>query len=514
MEHVPGKLDQRARPERSSATSESPEPVSDQSFLGLLALQRRIGNLGTERLIRRLAAEQTGLIQRVPHVVTPDAASKTFFAGTYGPTDMVPGAAGDGGFQATYLPKQSLLKVVMKVAVVFKDSIDFSSGTGVADPAAPNLTAVAAVANNPATPAAQRLAIRRAHQWAAKEKTPWIAQLKDLIQSQWSGQFEFHVNRPNWEWIGAKVKVQLVTHAGARAAGDHLEVNALKFPANENLYTHGGFSVTGAAPTNAAGAYTTPGSTSAFDQSMTLASTDIKPRIDGNVLRQQIFFGNTPATRDTLDATAQGRITNIIATFNGAGGSPATATTAAVPPTPGHRDCKVELVAHASQVGSDAANRAMAARRAAAVRAALVSGGFTNIATRVHATNVGSAGAHGGDDARDRRVDVVVDSGTAQVLAVHEFGHALGLGDEYANTPLFGSPSGLSVGQATAHNPQVQNMQDDSGAKLPGAIGEVNDNIMSGGNKIRPQHYATFHNALVQLTTEPNWALGPKYPHK
>ena len=30
--------------------------------------------------------------------------------------------------------------------------------------------------------------------------------------------------------------------------------------------------------------------------------------------------------------------------------------------------------------------------------------------------------------------------------------------------------------------------------RLPGAIGEVNDNIMSGGNTIRPQHYATFHN--------------------
>ena len=90
----------------------------------------------------------------------------------------------------------------------------------------------------------------------------------------------------------------------------------------------------------------------------------------------------------------------------------------------------------------------------------------------------------------------------------------MGLGDEYANTPLFGSTSGLSVGQAADHNTQVQAMQDDSGAKLPGAIGEVNDNIMSGGNKIRPQHYATFHNALAQLTGEPNWALGPKYPHR
>ena len=512
MERVPAAVEQRRRPEQSSHPSESPAAADSSGVLDLLHLQRSIGNAGTERLIRRLTGGgPAGPIQRVPHVVTPDAASKAFFNGTYGPTDMVPDAAGGGGFQATYLPKRSLLKAVMNVAVLFKDSIDFSSGTGVADPAAPSLAAVAATANNPATPAAQRLQIRRAHQWGAKEKAPWIQQLRSLIQSQWSTKFEFHVNRPNWEWIGAKVQVELKTHAGARLATDHLEVSALKFPANENLYTHGGFSSTNSGPTNAAG---TPGATSAFDQSMTLASTDLKPRVDYNVLRQTILFDNTPGARDTLNAAAQAEVTKIVATFNGAAGTPATGATPAVPPTPGHRDCKVELIGHASSVGSSSSNRALAGRRTAAVRAALVAGGFQNVVARVHTTNLGSAGAHAGDDARDRRVEVVVDSGAAQVLAVHEFGHALGLGDEYANTPLFSSTSGLAVGQAADHDPEVRAMQNDAGARLPGAIGEVNDNIMSGGNTIRPQHYATFHNALVQLTTEPAWALGPKYPHR
>ena len=515
MERETPKFDQRQRQQHSGPTPDSPVAAGEVGPWDLLQLQRSIGNAGTQRLLQRFpGGGPGGLLQRVPHLVTPDAPSKAFFNGTYGPTDMVPGGAGDGGFQATYLPKRSLLKAVMKVAVVFKDSIDFSSGTGVADPAAPNLATVAAIANNPATPAADRLRIRRAHQWTAKERAPWIQQLRRLIESQWSAKHEFHVNRPNWEWIGARVQVELKTHAGARTAGDHLEVAALKFPPNENLYTHGGFSVTGAAPTNAAGNYTTPGATSAFDQTMTLASTDLKPRIDFNVLRQQVFFGSTPATRDTLDATAQTQITNIIGTFNGAAGTPAAGGTPAVAPTPGHRDCKVTLVAHASRAGSAESNRALAARRAAAVRAALVAGGFQNVATRVETTNAGSTGSRPGDDPQDRRVDVVVDSGTAQNLAVHEFGHALGLGDEYANTPLFGSSSGLAVGAATAHNTQVQAMQDDSGARLPGAIGEVNDNIMSGGNTIRPQHYATFHNALVQLTAEPAWALGPKYPHR
>jgi hypothetical protein len=37
---------------------------------------------------------------------------------------------------------------------------------------------------------------------------------------------------------------------------------------------------------------------------------------------------------------------------------------------------------------------------------------------------------------------------------------------------------------------------------------ENTDSIMSVGNVVRPQHYATFHEALVNVTTPQGWHYG------
>ena len=66
--------------------------------------------------------------------------------------------------------------------------------------------------------------------------------------------------------------------------------------------------------------------------------------------------------------------------------------------------------------------------------------------------------------------------------------------------------SGKAVGDAVTHDPATKKMQDASGNKLPGAIAETSDSIMSAGNVVRPQHYSTFHTALSQITHETEWA--------
>jgi hypothetical protein len=110
-------------------------------------------------------------------------------------------------------------------------------------------------------------------------------------------------------------------------------------------------------------------------------------------------------------------------------------------------------------------------------------------------------------------VNLVVDSGEAQVLAAHEFGHAFGLGDEYAVDPGGAiSGTGSATGSRADHDPQTKAMTDAAGAHLPGAINENNDNIMSLGNAVQPQHYSTFHTALTQITAIDEWALGPAAP--
>lgn len=150
-------------------------------------------------------------------------------------------------------------------------------------------------------------------------------------------------------------------------------------------------------------------------------------------------------------------------------------------------------------------------QRANAVRDHLANNGFTNVATRVTINNLGEQGAAAGNADADRRVDLIVDGGAAQVVANHEFGHAFGLDDEYATgTGSMISGTGAAAGTPASHSTQVQSMTDATGTALPGAIHENNGNIMSLGNAVRPQHYATFHEALRSLTGVTEWSLGPK----
>jgi hypothetical protein len=45
------------------------------------------------------------------------------------------------------------------------------------------------------------------------------------------------------------------------------------------------------------------------------------------------------------------------------------------------------------------------------------------------------------------------------------------------------------------------------GGGVPGAVAENTDSIMSVGNTVRPQHYATFHKAIEAVTGE-SWQYG------
>jgi outer membrane protein OmpA-like peptidoglycan-associated protein len=523
-ERLPREGEQKPEPELEPATEAEPAPeAAGPATTALLpppltratmpGLQSSVGNAGLARMLNAGAAPP-GLLQRGPitswfetlgHDIAEGVGLESSAEanlgraeafrdhGIFGPEDVIPGdvpVAGprsSGGFTASYDPSAGQLTIDMKVAVNFKDGIDMSSGTPV--PADARLTGL--IANLP-PPGPARTAYLARYTWDSSEKGTWMSNLETLIEGGWGGQYEFHVDKPGWEWLGATVNVDLNVHevaSSGRASDDHIQVDTVKFPEGENLYTAGGTSETG------------PGShTDAFDQTMLIASTDLTPRPDG-FLHRQIFFAHDS---DVLDAASQTSIDRFVNRFQGA-----------APGTAASRPANVTLEAHCSPSGTEAYNMDLAQRRADAVRNRMIAKGFNNVATRVVDDIRGEAGTTGPDRPDQRRVDMIVDSGSEQILAMHEFGHAFGLGDEYAVDPVAGGVGGTGnpTGTAAQHDKQVKEMTDATGTHLPGAINENNDNVMSLGSAIQPQHYATFHHTLAQLTGVDEWALGPPLPY-
>lgn len=370
--------------------------------------------------------------------------------GDFGPRDIAP-TTGRGGFEAVYRPGTGTFQVVLRCAVNFVDGLTVDSGGGIT-PGNPALQPAATAAAGLAEP--QRSAFIAQYQWAAGDKGAWMGDLETSVQTAWGRQYEFFVNRPQWEWIGATVDVDIQTAERARTPADHLALDTVKVPTGTAM---------GAASVSAGS------SSDATDQSGIIGSTDIAPRVD-NMLQvagaSAVVFASDS---DSLDAAQMAILDTWIATYQGAPGS------AALHPT------QVTLQAHSSASGSDAHNLELSQRRAQAVAQYLAGHGCSDVATRVTVDNQGETGADPWGNTADQRVDLIVDGGQQQVVANYEFGHAFGLGQP-----------------------------DGTGANLPGAIHENNGNIMSLGTAVQPQHYSTFREALRPLTGIGEWALGPK----
>jgi len=478
-----------SEPERVAAPPGAAPPAHAPAGMAgmMLGLQRRAGNHAAAQAAQAYLARQVAPPAPVVDPAEELKKAEAFVKGGPYKSEVTPGGANvHGGFEATYDAPKGVMTVAMRCAVNFKDAIDDSL-----TPADPALTPLVTKARR--LRGAARRRFLAPYKWTPEQQEPWRNNLKTLIDDKWGKKFEFHLRKPQWEWIGAKVNVAIDVHNGPKAANDHLDITTIKFPEGQNLYSFNeepenkranrtGFSFTNEG--TAAGAH---------DQSMTLASTDIGARPDSNVLRTSVEFG---INHHDLTPQAKRGIDNWIKTFEGKVSDARSVNQA------------ITIEGHASATGTAEHNMDLATKRVDTVREYLGTHGFTNVATRATSTPKGAAEAHGGEDKRDRRVDLVVGDGKGQELAVHEFGHAFGLDDEYADTPLYGG-SGKAVGDPVTHDETTKKMQDASGNKLPGAIAENSDSIMSAGNVVRPQHYSTFHAALCTITHETEWALGP-----
>jgi|GEM_PF-1466727 len=502
-----------------------------------------------QRMVQRTAAGGAPVaVQRDPPTTAPapvpTAAGPAPAPGVAAPTTAAPGAipadlqtfrdhgpypasasgqtivptTGMGGFNAHYDPVGMGLTITVNVAMTFVDGMAISGTTVTAADTSLAGTATAintAIARIPAGPKrdAALAKVRTDWQWtgggADPRITTFMSGYRSNVQSAWSSAgtgIAFQSSHPGWDAQLANVNVVVNTTnssapAGAGAAAapagptpTHTQARIFKTPDGNSDF----------------GAAVGPGTAaSGTDQTLDLGSGQITAQ--SRLLHQSVSFANDSAT---LDNGGKAFLRQFIISFQAPAGGTGTS---------------LDITGHASTTGGgstagDAHNQQLSENRSQAVadflRTEVVEGQtLRNATARIQSTTgVGSTGADASADSR--RVDIDVAGGQSQNIAGHEFGHMIGLDDEYATTPqrdAAGNPvtdangdtitrglingTGGDVGDPTATNgPAVAQ-------GMPGSVSENTDNIMSLGSTVRPQHYTTFMQAIRTLTSSAEWRV-------
>ena len=470
--------EQAPDPERERPPEAAPPEHDGSAAATLLGLQQSHGNAWVARvvqsgLMRQPDAEQAARQAFIARGPMPSAAGVDFQSST-----------GRGGFNVRYDPAASEVVITLKVGIDFKDGLTVDTTTGVVTPADPGFAAAAAsvTARNPgATPeaiAARVSEVQTDWAWSAQQRTDWQSDYEALIEGAWGGQHHFTADR--WDDVFADVRIDVQVHAGL-LAGDHCKSTVFKDPPGNRQGP-------GAAVTSTPGNAT--GATGSFRSSDITGTSDY--------LNYSLQFDNNSADLSTAVSTSleapgdagPAHLDKLIVDFQRGtptGGAPITIT------------------GHASTTGDGGHNQRLSERRANAVANYLRTHGDKIAGSRITVVGAGADGA-GPDDAW-RRVDIQIGDGRPQVTMAHETGHMFGLRDEYASPPggiAPGAGTGGGIGTPVGHGALAAAM----GGGVQTAVFENNDSIMSVGNVVRPQHYATFLEALNSVSTPERFHYG------
>ena len=446
---------------------------------------------------------------------TSDLELETFLnTAVFGPQNLAPptggGGAGFGGFEATYTHAggAGVLQIAVRGKVNLVNGLEFDGTTVTAGD--PEFDELAAFMNTHLTPV-QMGQIIPYYQYTPDEKAEGLVTFQERLTEAmeiWnSAPYSFYVHKPCWEDVSANLAVDVQVSEGDaqyapgvanEATNDHLQITVIKEPSpglqdtiQNQIQEYAQMSVDFDTVNTSVRAFVAPGDDqNPFDTSMTLSNNDLDWSQSGDPteghLFYQVFFEHDSAD---LDSDSTGSLDDFIATFEDS------ANNAITNP--------VQLIGHASAVGSTAYNEGLVERRMNEVKAYLHDNGFQNVTTRVASDNQADAAAEADPDSSlyesyYRRVDIIVGTGEMQNVLAHELGHVFGLDDEYIEDRGSGT---RDLGQATDHD------------DLAGGIGanpsvfEHNDSLMSLGNEVRSLHFATFGWALKEITNVPDWKI-------
>lgn len=407
--------------------------------------------------------------QPAPPVRTPEPAppvnkeKEDFLKGKYGPKSIIPG--GFGGFEAEYVPNNGngTLRVVVRAALRFMNGLEIKGGVVTSNK--PGLNQIANKANRMQLKA--REAFCGQYQWTAVEKTSKVKEYQtrmNEVGKMWSGAHSFFIDKDDWRDIKAGVSVSIQVTAGDakfEAAGgtDHLQMTAVKSPP---------------ADAGSIGAFVEDQNKGGKIASEMVIADELK---EVKHLNYNVQFAANSAEVQPFEI---GKLRFIANKFKDSDKNDISN--------------KIQIITKASTTGNKEANEKLAQKRMDAVNAHLKAFGFRDtgrVSTRI-------SFAEGAMDTPEfRGVDIIIGSGEKQNALAHEMGHVFGLDDEY----MSGDPKKASdLGKETEHNEQSKKMG--GGA----SVVESNDSIMSNGNEVRKQHYASFGAALNQLTNQ-TWKI-------
>jgi outer membrane protein OmpA-like peptidoglycan-associated protein len=437
------------------------------------AIQQGQGNafvskLAASTLARQPDAEEVAKQAFVARGLMPSAAGLDMQSTT-----------GLGGFNAKYDPASQALLLTLRVGIAFRDALVVNATTGAVAPATADFAGnAAAVTANFADVPSRVTEVQTNWNWAADAKTDWRDRYEASAEVAWGQQHYFQSNR--WEDLYANVRVDLNVHEG-HVATDHCKATVFKVP-------EGSSAGPGAVVNSTTGNAT--GSTGTFTSSA-LGPTSDYLNFSLQFPRDSASLADSFATsRQAGGDAGPTHLDKIIVDYQrgtATGGAPFTIT------------------GRASATGEPTRNRDLARRRAETVANYLRTRGQQIAGYRVNVIVAGDEGATAGEEWQ--RVDIMIGDGRPQVTMTHETGHMFGLDDEYASPPggiAPGAGTPGAIGTATGHGPLAGAM----GGGVTGAVYENNDNIMSVGNVVRPQHYATFLEALHGVSTPERFHYG------
>ncbi|MEM7659103.1 MAG: OmpA family protein [Bacteroidota bacterium] len=294
------------------------------------------------------------------------------------------------------------------------------------------------------------------------------------VQNSWSGKYQFNnVREPQSVW-GKLNPVQVKVNVIPVTTGQHFLIKL-------NLHTAGRANVAPGHVTELFKNDHTP--TAQFNPGTTTG----EEKRAKDALRRPIYFrGNSSALR-----SGDKRRLNLYAAYMRRINTP---------------QFTLNLKGHSNKTGDAAANQKLSEERVKNVQDHLKSAGLTN--HNYVTSAVGDAGAGKSWRWRKVAVEAKVPPGftNMQDVTPHEFGHMLGLDDEYVYS---------KAGSRIDHYGLVRKAFGRRFAELVGKQDDTDSaSIMQGGNEVRIHHYVTIWDALVQTTLKKATMVRPRLGYR